>query len=201
MSLLEKVTLERLLAPVGWLTRRRLKHAGRRSYVSPFVQGIGLDCVTLGNRSRINRHTRILAMKRHGDQRFFPSLDIGDDVNIGFGCVLSCVNRLTIGNDVLIADRVYIADSKHGHSKPGKGIVRQPLVPGKVEICGGAWIGYGAVIAGEIKIGEYSIVAANSVVTKSVEPYTMVGGVPAKLLKRFDKGRWISATAQSDNPE
>lgn len=189
-SVLEKVTLERLLAPVAWIIRSRLKRAGRGSYVSPFIQGIGLDCVTLGKRSRINRHTRVLAIKRHGEQRFSPSLEIGDDVNIGFGCVLSCVNRLTIGDDVLIADHVYIADSKHGYNER-RNVALQPLVVGKVEIGRGAWIGYGAVIAGEITIGEHSIVAANSVVTKSVEPYTMVGGVPAKLLKRFEDGRWI----------
>jgi acetyltransferase-like isoleucine patch superfamily enzyme len=187
LALLEKVTLERLCAPFAWLTRRRLKHAGRGSYVSPFIQGIGLDCVTLGNRSRINRYSRILALKRRGEQRFSPSLEIGDDVNIGFGCVLSCVNRLTIGNDVLIADHVYIADSKHGYSDPSKGVARQSLAVGRVEIGDGAWIGYGAVIAGEITIGEHSIVAANSVVTKSVEPYTMVGGVPAKVLKRLPR--------------
>lgn len=185
MDLLEKITLERLLAPVAWVIRSRLKYAGRGSYVSPFIQGIGLDCVTLGNRSRIARYTRILALKRYGDQRFSPSLEVGDDVNIGFGCVLSCVNRLVIGDDVLIGDHVYIADSKHGYDEPFKGVARQPLVVGKVEIGRGTWIGYGAVIAGEITIGEYSIVAANSVVTKSVEPYTMVGGVPAKMLKRI----------------
>jgi acetyltransferase-like isoleucine patch superfamily enzyme len=178
-NLLEKVTVERMLAPVAWLIRSRLKHAGDGSYVSPFIQGIGLDCVTLGNRSRINRYSRILALKRHGGQRFSPSLEIGDDVNIGFGCVLSCVNRLTIGDRVLIADHVYIADSKHGYADLSRGVADQPLATGSVEI------GYGAVIAGEITIGEHSIVAANSVVTKSVEPYTMVGGVPAKVLKRL----------------
>jgi acetyltransferase-like isoleucine patch superfamily enzyme len=193
LSLLERITLERLMIPVAWLTRLRFKHAGKGSFVSPFIQGVGLDCVTLGAGSRINRHTRILAVKRHGDQRFSPALNIGDGVNIGFGCVLSCVNQVNIGDKVLIADRVYVADSKHGHDSPGQGISVQPLVSGKIDIGEGVWLGYGAVVAGEVSIGEHSIVTANSVVTHSVPPFTMVGGVPAKPLQQFDKSakKWV----------
>jgi acetyltransferase-like isoleucine patch superfamily enzyme len=199
-TLLERLSLERLLAPAAWLTRRRFRKAGKGSFVSPFIQGLGLDCVSLGDRSRIGRHTRLLALKRHGDQHFSPNVEIGDDVNIGFGCVISCINEVRIGNDALIADRAYIADSKHGHSSPGEGITRQPLEPGRIEIGDGAWIGYGAVIAGEISIGEHSIVAANSVVTHSVPPFTIVGGVPAKPLQRFDpsSNQWVRI---SDGPE
>jgi len=193
-SLLEKLSLERLCFPAGWLHRLRFRRIGRGSFISPFIQGIGLDCVSVGNESRINRRTRILALKAYRGQNFSPKIEIGDDVNIGFGCTLSCVNQLIIGDHVTIADHVYIADSKHGHAEPGEGVLRQPLVPGQVEIGAGAWVGYGAFIAGEISIGEHSIVAANSVVTHSVPPYTIVGGVPAKPLQRFDAStkQWVS---------
>jgi acetyltransferase-like isoleucine patch superfamily enzyme len=197
MSVLEKLTLERLLGiPASWLFRIRVGHIGKGSFISPFVQGIGLDCVRIGQGSRINRHTRILALKAYRGQAFSPKLTIGDDTNIGFGCTLSCVNEVTIGDHVTVSDNVYIADSKHGHAAPGQGALRQPLVPGKIEIGDGAWIGYGAFIAGSISIGEHSIVGANSVVTHDVPPYTFVGGVPAHPLQSFDldSNAWIAMT-------
>jgi acetyltransferase-like isoleucine patch superfamily enzyme len=57
---------------------------------------------------------------------------------------------------------------------------------GKIVIEKDAWIGTGAVILPNITIGEFAIVGANSVVTKDVPPYTVVGGVPAKKLKTLD---------------
>lgn len=66
---------------------------------------------------------------------------------------------------------------------------------GQVTVGDGAWIGYGAFIStvSQLTIGEGAIVAANAVVTSDVAPYTMVGGVPARVLRRFDpeKREWL----------
>ena len=191
---LQRVRLESLLAiPYGWIYRALFRHIGTGSFVSPFIQSVGLDCVSLGSRSRISRNTRLLALKGYGAQSFTPQITIGDNVSVGFGCTLSCVNRLNIGHDVTIGDNVYIADSHHGYSDPQLGVLDQPLLVGAISIGQGAWIGYGAFVAGAVAIGEHAVIGANSVVTRSVAAYTVVAGVPAKPIKRFDHatGRWV----------
>lgn len=62
------------------------------------------------------------------------------------------------------------------------------LCKGKIKVCDDVWIGYGATILSGITIGQGAVIAAGSVVTKDVEPYSIVGGNPAKLIKyRFSK--------------
>lgn len=198
--LFSRVRLESLLAiPYGWIYRFLFQSMGSATFVSPFIQSVGLDCVSLGNRSRISRNTRLLALKGYGSQLFTPHISLGDNVSIGFGCTLSCVNRLEIGHDVTIGDNVYIADSHHDYSNPALGVLDQPLLPGRITIGQGAWVGYGAFIAGNVSLGEHSIVGANSVVTRSVPAYTVVAGVPARPIKRFnhETGQWIRIEAVS----
>lgn len=159
---------------------------GKGTFVSPFIFPLGLDCITVGNNSTISRHTRLYALKRHGGQNFNPELLIGNNVSIGLGCTLSCVNHIQVCDDVTIGDKVYIADSHHEFADISAGIRDQPLRPGSIFIGRGAWLGYGAFLAGDIVIGEHAIVGANSVVTKSVDPYTVVAGAPARPIRRFN---------------
>ncbi|MDP1740195.1 DapH/DapD/GlmU-related protein [Polaromonas sp.] len=198
--LFERVRFERLLAiPYGWLYRMLFQRMGVGTFVSPFIQSVGLDRVSLGDRSRISRNTRLLALKAYGSQVFDPQIDIGDNVSIGFGCTLSCINRIEISHDVTIGDNVYIADSHHDYRDTNLGILQQPLLPGKVSIGRGAWVGYGAFVAGNVSLGDHSVVGANSVVTRSVPAYTVVAGVPAKPVRRFshELGQWIRIDAGS----
>jgi len=198
--LFEKARFESLLAiPYGWIYRRVLRSMGSATFVSPFIQAVGLDCVSLGSRSRISRNSRLLALKNYAGQTFTPHISIGDNVSIGFGCTLSCVHRIQIGDDVTIGDNVYIADSHHDYANPTLSILDQPLLPGQISIGQGAWVGYGAFVAGDVSLGEHSVVGANSVVTRSVPAYTVVAGVPARPVKRFDHetGKWIRISAGS----
>jgi len=67
---------------------------------------------------------------------------------------------------------------------------RQAVVPRKgrdITVKRGAWICSGAIIVGPCTIGEHSVVAAGSVVTKDVAPFTVVGGMPAKVIRRLDR--------------
>ena len=192
--LFERIRFERLLGiPYGWVYKMLFRRMGSGTYVSPFIQCVGLDCVSLGDRSRISRNTRLLALKAYRSQFFDPQINIGGNVSIGFGCTLSCVNSIEIGDDVTIGDNVYIADSSHEYRDIRHGILDQPLLPGRVFIGQGAWVGYGAFIAGNVSLGEHSVVGANSVVTRSVPAYTVVAGAPARPVKRYshELGEWV----------
>lgn len=194
-AILQRASAERLLglvyAPLYRLTLRRM---GRGAYLSPFNTAVGLDCVRLGDRSVINRGARLLVQRRWRDQSFEPELNIGADVAIGLNCTLSCMNRIEIGDDSTISDRVYIADTEHEFRDVRLGIRDQPLIVGKVRIGQRVWVGTGAVIAGAVTIGDNAVVGANSVVRSDVEPYTVVAGAPARPVSRYShaRKRWES---------
>ena len=116
-------------------------------------------------------------------------LQIGDNVYIGKDSLIECT--ATIGNHCLIANRVAFV-GRHDHDFRQIGIpVRFSIWIGdlpssaaireqEVVVSDDVWIGYGAILLTGITVGRGAIVAAGSVVTKNVEPYTIVAGNPAK---------------------
>lgn len=108
-------------------------------------------------------------------------MSLGDYSSIGDDAYIS--RKVTIGNNVMIAPACAFIAMNHIFSKeyPYQHIGAEEQ---EIQIGNNVWIGYGAKILAGVKIGECSIVGAGAVVTKNVEPYSVVGGVPAKLIKR-----------------
>ena len=114
-------------------------------------------------------------------------LTIGDNVWISHDCHITSWGSISIGNNVLIGEFTSIRDTTHNYKEPEIPIRMQGEKIGKIVIEDDVWIGRGCLILGNpegLKIGKGAVIGANSVVTKSVEAYTVVGGVPAKLIKR-----------------
>ncbi|HTM65096.1 MAG TPA: DapH/DapD/GlmU-related protein [Flavipsychrobacter sp.] len=107
---------------------------------------------------------------------------IGKNVFINFGCVFLDLGGITIEDGVLIAPKVSILSEGHPIS-PSE---RQSLVPGHVHIKKNAWIGAGATILPGVTVGENAVVAAGAVVNKDVPDNTIVGGIPAKIIKTIE---------------
>ncbi len=117
------------------------------------------------------------------------SVAIGDYTFIGGNCWLE--GRITIGRFVLFASDVSIVGGDHRFDVVGVPMIRtgrDEMKPVTVE--DDVWIGRGAIVLHGLSIGEGSIIAAGALVTRSVEPYTIVGGCPAQVLRpRFrDEG-------------
>ncbi|WP_132055684.1 sugar O-acetyltransferase [Pseudocnuella soli] len=104
---------------------------------------------------------------------------IGKNVFINFDCVFLDLGGITIEDGVLIAPKVSLLSEGHPVSPND----RQSIVPGHIHIKENAWIGAGATILPGVTIGENSVVAAGAVVSKDVPANTIVGGVPAKIIK------------------
>ena len=104
---------------------------------------------------------------------------IGKNVFINFDCVFLDLGGITIEDNVLIAPKVSLLSEGH----PVTPNERQSLVPGHIHIKKNAWIGAGATILPGVTVGENAVVAAGAVVSKDVPDNTVVGGVPAKIIK------------------
>jgi acetyltransferase-like isoleucine patch superfamily enzyme len=110
------------------------------------------------------------------------NLTIGKRVFINSGCKFQDQGGITIGDDVLIGHNVVIATLNHSFDPEHRG----DLEPLPVKIGNKVWIGANATILPGIKIGDGAIIAAGAVVTKDIAPLTVVGGVPAKVIKVID---------------
>ena len=109
------------------------------------------------------------------------NLHIGPNVFINAGCRFQDQGGIYIGEGALIGHNTVIATLNHDMD-PAK---RASLMPAPVHIGRNAWIGSNSTILPGVTIGEGAVVAAGAVVSKDVEPNTVVGGVPAKLIKRL----------------
>lgn len=117
--------------------------------------------------------------------RINPCMNIilGNHVDLAWGVILTTVGGIEIGDRTLIGYGTIISSSNHViPPKKGK-IFYSGHVHKKVTIGSDVWIGGNCVITAGVTIGEGAVVAAGSVVTKDVAPFTVVGGVPAKLIK------------------
>lgn len=109
-------------------------------------------------------------------------ITIGKNVFINFNCTLLDLGGITIADNVLIGPNVSILSEGH----PVSPIERHSLIPKSIYIKKNAWIGAGATILQGVTIGENAIVAAGAVVSKDVPDNTIVGGIPAKIIKQFN---------------
>jgi acetyltransferase-like isoleucine patch superfamily enzyme len=84
-----------------------------------------------------------------------------------------------------------VSDTGHAYEDPDVPILEQPLRPGRrLEIADGAWIGIGAAIIGNVRIGRNAVVGANTVVTSDVPDHTVVAGNPARVVRQRVDGAW-----------
>ena len=112
---------------------------------------------------------------------FGKNIMVGKNVFINAGCKFQDQGGIIIGNDVLIGHAVVLATLNHDPD-PAK---RQQLHPGKIVIGNGVWIGSNATVVPGVTIGDNAIVAAGAVVTRDVPENMVVGGVPAKIIKKI----------------
>lgn len=112
---------------------------------------------------------------------------IGENVRLRRGCDMTGMGRIIIEDNVLIGPHVKFYTNKHIYINIYKPIMEQETTQGYIKIEKNAWIGGDCILLPDVTIGEHAVVGAGSVVTKNVEPYTVVAGNPAKLIKKIEQ--------------
>lgn len=107
----------------------------------------------------------------------------GKDVFLNSGCHFQDQGGIEIGDGVLIGHNVVLATINHDLLPQNNR--KNHYAP--IKIGNHVWIGSNATVLSGVTIGEWAVVAAGAVVTKDVPPYTMVGGVPAKIIKKVEE--------------
>jgi acetyltransferase-like isoleucine patch superfamily enzyme len=149
----------------------------------------GAASIHVGEGTLIGRHCSLSVGYGPDDADLPPrGLVIGDRCVVGSRTALVAHESITIGDDVWFGQDVYVSDASHGYQDPEVPIGLQMGAHQPVTIGAGSWIGHGAVILPGTTIGRNVVVAAGSVVRGTVEDHAVVGGVPAKVIRRLVPG-------------
>jgi acetyltransferase-like isoleucine patch superfamily enzyme len=146
------------------------------------VQCLARQGVTLGNGVTIGRGASIRPSSYYGMEPG-EGMEVGDGTAIGAFAWIGASGHVRIGKDVLFGPRVVMIPENHNFEDLDRTIKSQGVTRDGIEIGDDCWIGCNVTILSGVTIGHGSIVAAGAVVRSDVEPYSIVGGVPAKLIR------------------
>jgi len=165
---------------------RHARHltAGRNLIIDDYAEVMALSRrgIVCGDHVTIGAYATIKPSNYYG-RDLGEGLVIGDRSNIGAYSYVGCSGLISIGNDVMISPRVSLYAENHNFADAGRpmrdqGITRTPIV-----IEDDCWIASGAIILAGVTVGRGSVVAAGSVVTHDIPPYSVAAGAPARVLR------------------
>lgn len=158
--------------------RRRLGGVGPGLYCETGVIVQGHENITLGAGVALFRNCALYAER--------GMCRIGDRTGIGINAMLDANDRgeIVIGADVLIAANTVLRASNHEYRDPGRPIREQGHTGGRIVVEDDVWIGANVVVVPDVIIGAHAIVGAGAVVTRDIPPWSIAGGVPARVLAR-----------------
>lgn len=151
----------------GWLDRLPCKFFLRNVFWSEL--GANID-----SQVRLSSHLKIAGP---------ANLKIGKNTRITNHVILDATGGLEIGENTLIGFETVVFTSKHCFDNIELPIIEQGMQTKPTSIGGNVWIGARVIIMPGIRVGNYAIIGAGSVVTKNVPDYAIVAGVPARLIK------------------
>lgn len=184
--------MEKIFRKIKWfIDKKKLKKIGENSYIGKNYVILNLNHVEIGDNFYAADNFKIRTWEKHNNKEtdFIPKVKIGDNVMFNENCYISCLDEIVIGNNCLFGDNVFITDNYHGNSKREcleiPPIERNLETKGKTVIGKNVWCGRNVSILSGISIGNNVIIGANAVVTHSFEDNVVIGGVPAKIIKKI----------------
>ena len=171
--------------------KNKFNSFGRDSVIKPILNSYNEQYISIGNNVNIGSFCRITVSTEFGGHKVKSKnkirLKLGDYVDVGNNSFISANNSIEIGEHVIMAPYVFITDHDHGFTDINKHLHEQPLTEnGYVQIGNNVFIGTKSTILKNVKIGDHSVIAANSVITKDVPGYSIAAGNPAKVIKKYN---------------
>lgn len=164
------------------LNKRKFAKIGSKSYFLNPIFLSGTKYVEIGAKTGFWHHARVEVIDEWNGEKFQPKLEIGNNVLVGQDFHLTCADSIIIEDNVLISSGVFVTDLSHVTSNTDMPVIEQGLTIKPVRICEGAFIGKDVMILPGVTLGKHCVVGANAVVTKDVEDFATVAGVPAKTV-------------------
>lgn len=189
--------LSRIKSLAGRILLLRDKYIQRHRFIKnnngnihPSIEISGAEYIKTGLGCCIGEGSKLLCKDFYTSgittQPLKPNLQIGYNFHATRNLVIQCGGSINIGNNVLIASDVFIIDYNHGMNASYPNYLDSPLEIHDINISDGVWIGNNVIILPGVSIGKKCIIAAGSVVTKSIPDYTIAAGNPAKVIKYWD---------------
>lgn len=203
LDILQEVTIRILQVSRGFFIRPFLKNCSGLLFLG---QNVKIRCkrsLEIGKSNIFDDNVQINALSKKGIKfgnnvtilknsiidctgvirNIGEELIIGNNVGIAQNCFIQVRGRVVLGSDIIIGPGVSIFSENHIFDNPDLPVAVQGEKRTGVTIEDGVWIGANSIILDGVTIAKNSIIAAGSVVSKSFPPYSVVGGVPAKLIK------------------
>lgn len=171
------------------ICRHHFAHWGKGSHIAwKPLRLKGQKYISVGSRTYIAAGVQLTAWDSHNGNHYSPSITIGNCCTIREFSHITAINSITIGDNLLTGTNVLITDNSHGQNSREHmsiPVTQRPLYSkGPVVIGNNVWLGNNVCVMPGVNIGDGAIVGANSVVTHDVPSYSVVAGVPARVISQ-----------------
>lgn len=168
-----------------WFYSCRLKGCGRNSIVCQPLFWTP-EYISIGSDVLIWPGCRLEGVEVQGTD-VSPHIRFGDGVTLQQNCHVTAAGGLSVGAGTTILFDVMITDMDHCSDQIGVSIIKQPIMTSETRIGRNCFIGSGARILAGTTLGEQCVVGANAVVRGTFPPYSVIAGVPGRIIKQYDK--------------
>ena len=181
IKMLKKIILDKKI-------HKYLPNIGDNYSICDSFSVTGGEYIKIGDDFSSNIDFRLQAISKYAGKKYNPEVIIMNNVTIGPRCHIGCIDKVQIGNGVLMGSNVLIIDHQHGSTCVKSELApanRELISKGPIIIGDNVWIGDNVAIMPGVSIGENVIIGTGSVVVKDIFSDTVVAGVPARIIRKL----------------
>lgn len=171
--------------------KKKLKYIGKESSIGVGFVIRGEKNICIGDNFLCGKNVKLETWEYYNKKstEMIPELIIGSNVTITDNCFISCLNKIEIGDGVLLGSNTFICDNYHGRNSVDELEIRPSMrelwSKGPVKIGKNVWVGRNVCIMPNVSIGDNSIIGANAVVTHDIPNNCIAVGIPARIIRNL----------------